>query len=151
MKKVYAVLALVLVAAVPASAASAAPAEHFEESVVGDVFVCASAQYTVIEGTLKSVFHEGSSRSGNTNFTGTLVPQHVVLEDQDENQYLLAGAVWFGDTANAQHGSAQGTFTAYLNIVSPGGGVVDTVRQTGHFSTSGNEFFLDHGTCELPE
>jgi hypothetical protein len=151
MKKVYALLALVLAAAAAASPASAAPAQHFEDSVVGDVFVCSSAQYTVIEGTLKSVFHEGSSKSGNTNFTGTLVPRHVVLEDEDGNQYSLAGAVWFGDTANAQQGSAQGTFTAYMNIVSPGGGVVDTVRQTGHFSTTGNEFFLDRGSCELPE
>ena len=150
MKKVYAFLALVLAAAAAASPASAAPAQHFEDSVVGDVFQCATTQYTVVEGTLVSVFHEGTSRSGNTNFTGTLVPQQVVLEDEDGNQYSLAGAVWFGDTSNAQQGSAQGTVTAYLNIVSPGGGVVDTVRLTGHFSTTG-EFFLDRGTCELPE
>jgi opacity protein-like surface antigen len=150
MKKMYALLALVLASAAAASPASAAPAQHFEDSVVGDVFVCASAEYTVTEGTLMSVFHEGSSKSGNTNFTGTLVPRHVVLEDEDGNQYSLAGAVWFGDTANAQQGTAQGTFTAHMNIVRRGGGVVDTVRQTGHFSSTG-EFFLDNGSCELPE
>jgi hypothetical protein len=150
MKKVHALLALLLASAAAASPASAAPAQHFEESVVGDVFACASAQYTVTEGTLKSVFHEGASKSGNTNFTGTLVPRHVVLEDEDGNEYSLAGAVWFGDTANAQQGSAQGTFTAYMNIVSRGGGVVDTVRQTGHFGSTG-EFSLDHGSCVLPE
>jgi hypothetical protein len=130
--------------------AIAAPAQHFEDSVVGDVFVCESATYTVIEGTLKSTFHEGTSKSGNTNFTGTLVPQHVVLEDEDGAQYRITGAIWFGDTSNAQQGSAQGTFTAYLNIVSQGGGVVDSVRQTGHFGSNG-EFELDHGTCLLPE
>lgn len=150
MKKLCVLFALVFAAAVAASPASAAPAEHFEDSVVGDVFECATAQYTVTEGTLKSVFHQGSSKSGNTNFTGTLVPQHVVLEDEDGNQYSLAGAVWFGDTANAQQGSAQGTVTAYLNIVSAGGGVVDTVRQTGHFGATG-EFSLDRGSCLLPE
>jgi hypothetical protein len=151
MRPLVAALTLALTLALGVANATAAPAQHFEDSVVGDVFVCASATYTVIEGTLKSTFHEGSSNSGNHNFTGTLVPQNVVLEDEDGEQYRLAGAVWFGDTANAQQGSAQGTFTAYLNIVSQGGGVVDTVRQTGHFSSTGNEFFLDHGSCELPE
>jgi hypothetical protein len=151
MRPVVVAVTLALALSLGVATATAAPAEHFEDSVVGDVFVCASASYTVIEGTLKSTFHEGSSKSGNTNFTGTLVPQHVVLEDEDGEQYSLAGAVWFGDTSNAQQGSAQGTFTAYLNIVSRGGGVVDTVRQTGHFNSTGDEFFLDHGSCELPE
>jgi hypothetical protein len=35
--------------------------------------------------------------------------------------------------------------------VSQGGGVVDRVAQTGHFSSDGAEFFLDRGTCLLPE
>jgi hypothetical protein len=132
------------------ASATAAPAQHREDSVVGDVFVCESATYTVIEGTLKFTFHEGSSKSGNTNFTGTLVPQNVVLVDEDGAKYRNMGALWFGDTSNAQQGSAQGTFTAHLNIVSQGGGVVDTIRQTGHFGSNG-EFELDHGTCMLPE
>jgi hypothetical protein len=102
--------------------ATAAPAQHREDSVVGDVFVCESATYTVIEGTLKFTFHEGSSKSGNTNFTGTLVPQNVVLLDEDGAKYRNTGALWFGDTSNAQQGTAQGTFTAHLNIVSQGGG-----------------------------
>jgi hypothetical protein len=150
MKKVYLLLALVLAAAAATYSASAAPAQHFEDSVVGDVFVCASATYTVTSGTLVSVFHEGTTPSGNTNFTGTLVPKKVVLEDEEGNVYSLSGAVWFGDTSNAQRGTAQGTFTAYLNIISTGGGVVDTVRQTGHFGSNG-EFFFDKGTCLLPE
>jgi hypothetical protein len=150
MKKVYALLALALAAAAAAYPASAAPAQHFEDSVVGDVFVCANAVYTVTEGTLVSTFHEGESASGNTNFTGTLVPRHVVLEDEEGNVYKLSGAVWFGDTSNAQQNSAQGTFTAFMNIVSKGGGVVDSVRQVGHFGSNG-EFFLDKGACELPE
>ena len=144
------VVALTVALSVGVATASAAPAEHFDESVVGDVFVCASATYTVTEGTLRSTFHEGSSSSGNTNFTGTLVPRHVVLEDENGDQFKLAGAVWFGDTSNAQQGTAQGTFTAYMNIVGKGGGVVDTVRQTAHFGSTG-DFFLDHGSCELPE
>ena len=145
-----ATVTLALALSLGVASATAAPAQHFEESVVGDVFVCESATYTAIEGTLKSTFHEGSSKSGNTNFTGTLVPQHVVLVDEDGARYSNSGAIWFGDTSNAQQGSAQGTFTAHLNIISRGGGVVDTVRQTGHFGSNG-EFELDHGTCVLPE
>jgi hypothetical protein len=33
----------------------------------------------VTSSTFLSVFHEGDSASGNTNFTGTLVPRKVVL------------------------------------------------------------------------
>ena len=130
--------------------AVAAPAEHFEESVVGDVFVCADNTYTATAGTLKSVFHEGQTPGGNTNFTGTLTPIGVRLVDDAGNTYRLSGAVWFGDTSNANTGSAQGTFTAYINIIATGGGVVDRVAQTGHFDSNG-EFFFDKGTCQLPE
>jgi hypothetical protein len=150
MKRMYLLLALVLAASAAAYPASAAPAQRFTEDVTGDVFVCATATYAVTSGTLLSVFHEGTSASGNTNFTGTLVPRKVVLEDGEGNVYSLAGAVWFGDTSNAQQGSSQGTFTAFLNIVSKGGGVVDTVKQVGHFGSNG-EFFMDSGSCVLPD
>jgi hypothetical protein len=133
-----------------AAPANAAPAEHFEESVVGDVFECVDNTYTVVAGTLVSVFHAGETPGGNTNFTGTLVAKDAQLVDEDGNTYRISGAVWFGDTFNANNGNAQGTFTAYLNIISQGGGVVDRVAQTGHFGSNG-EFFLDKGTCILPE
>jgi hypothetical protein len=119
--------------------------------VVGDVFDCGENTYTVVSGTLTSVFHSGVTPTGNTNFTGTLTAKDVTLVDEDGNIYRIGGAVWFGDTSNANQGSAQGTFTAYLNIVSQGGGVVDRVAQTAHFSSNGTEFFLDKGTCLLPE
>jgi len=150
MKKLYLLLALVLAAAAAAYPASAAPAEHFTEDVTGDVFVCDSAVYTVTSGTLLGVFHEGTSASGNTNFTGTLVPKHVVLEDGEGNVYSLSGAVWFGNTSNAQQGTSQGTFTAFFNIVSKGGGVVDTVRMVAHFGANG-EFSIDSGSCVRPD
>jgi hypothetical protein len=150
MKRMYLLLALVLATAAAAYSASAAPAQHFTEDVTGDVFSCSTATYTVTSGTLMSVFHEGTSASGNTNFTGTLVPRKVALEDGEGNVYSLSGAVWFGDTSNAQQGSSQGTFTAFLNIISKGGGVVDTVRQVGHFGANG-EFVMDSGSCVLPD
>jgi hypothetical protein len=106
--------------------------------------------YTVTSGVLVNRFHFGESASGNTNNTGTLVGRRVVLEDADGNVYSLRGAVWFGGTSNAQQGTEQGTFTAFLNIIRKGGGVVDTVRMVAHFGSNG-EFFIDSGTCVLPD
>jgi len=137
--------------ALAASPAVAAGAIHEEESVVGDVFECETTTYTVTSGTLKAVFHEGESASGNFNFTGTLTPKHVTLVDEDGNSYRLAGAVWFGATGNAQQETGQETFTAYLNILAAGGGVVDKVSQTGHFDFEGDGFLFDKGTCILPD
>jgi hypothetical protein len=137
--------------ALAACPAVAAGAIHEEESVVGDVIECETTTYTVTSGTLKAVFHEGESASGNFNFTGTLTPQHVTLVDEDGNSYRLAGAVWFGATGNAQQETGQETFTAYLNILAAGGGVVDTVAQTGHFDFEGDGFLFDKGTCILPD
>jgi hypothetical protein len=151
MKKVYLLLALVLAAAAAAVPASAnAPAQHFTESVVGDVFVCESAVYTVTSGVIAITFHEGSSASGNQNFTGTIVPRGVKVVDAVGNVYSVQGATWFGGTLNAQQGSEQFTFTTFLNIVSAGGGVVDAVRLVGHFSTNGQTFEFDFGTCAEP-
>jgi hypothetical protein len=143
------VLALLLVGAPTALASQ--PAIHSTEDVTGDVFVCGARTYTAVSGTLSVVIHEGTSASGNLNFTGTLTPRNVVLEDAAGNTYYIAGAVWFGGTVNTQQGSEQGTFTAKLQIVARGGGTVDSVNVVGHFNTNGNEVNLDIGTCVLPE
>jgi hypothetical protein len=143
------VLALLLLGAPTALANQ--PAMHFTEDVTGDVFVCGARTYTVVSGTLSVVIHEGESASGNLNFTGTLTPHNVVAEDAAGNTYSIRGAVWFGGTFNAQQGTEQGTFTAKLQIVARGGGTVDSVNVVGHFSPNGKEFFLDFGTCVLPE
>lgn len=137
--------------ALTATPAVGATAIHVEEDVAGDVFVCETTTYTVTSGTLKAVFHEGESASGNVNFTGTLTPQHVTLVDEEGNSYRLAGAVWFGATGNAQQETGQQTFTTYLNILAAGGGVVDRVAQTGHFDFEGDGFLFDKGTCVVPE
>jgi hypothetical protein len=151
MKRAYLLLALVLAAVVAAYPASAAPAEHQTDSVVGDVFVCDSAVYTVTAGALAVTIHEGLSASGNENFTGTLVPRGVVVVDEFDNVYSIRGSVWFGGTVNAQQGTSQFTSTSFLNVVSANGGVVDAVRVVGHFSTNGQSFEFDFGSCQLPE
>jgi hypothetical protein len=65
--------------------------------------------------------HEGTSASGNLNFTGTLVPKHVMLVGNDGNMYWAAGAIWFGSAFNAQTGTGTFTFTEHLVFVDPGG------------------------------
>jgi len=67
--------------------------------------------------------------------------------DEDGNSYRLSGAVWFGATGNAQQETGQETFTAHLNLVAEGGGVVDKVAQTGHFDFARGGFLFDKGTC----
>jgi hypothetical protein len=152
MKKMYLLLALVLAAAAAAYPASAnAPAQHSIEDVTGDVFVCDDAVYTVTSGVIRITIHEGSSSSGNMNFTGTLVPQGVVVEDAEDNAYSVKGAVWFGGTLNAQQGTEQFTSTTFLNIVSSSGGVVDAVRVVFHVSPNGQIVDLDFGSCAEPE
>jgi hypothetical protein len=143
-------IALVFVA-VAATTAFGAGAVHFTEDVTGSQFVCETTTYTITEGVINVVIHEGESASGNANFTGTVTPKGVTLEDEAGNTYSIHGAEWFGGTFNNQNGVERGEFTAYFNILSQGGGVVDRVAQTAHFSSDGTEFFLDRSTCVLPE
>jgi hypothetical protein len=143
---------LLLALAVPALANQ--PAEHFTEDVTGDTFQCEGAVYTITSGTLRIVAHEGASASGNTNFTVTLTPQNVVAVDEAGNQYSIVGAVWFGGTVNATTGGEQFTDTEKLQIVSQGGGTVDSVNVTFHITAQPNNIVVkdfDFGTCAVPE
>jgi hypothetical protein len=151
MKRMYLLLALVLTAAAAAYPANAAPAQHFIEDVTGDVFVCDDAVYTVTSGVVATTVHEGSSASGNMNFTVTIVPRKVVVEDAEGNVYSVKGAVWIGGTLNAQQGTEQFTSTQFLNIVGSGGGVVDSVRALFHVSPNGQIVDVDFGSCQPPE
>ncbi len=123
------------------------PAVHDSFPVVGDVFVCGANTYTVTSGTVSLVMHEGSSASGNLNGTFTGTPRRVVAVDQDGNEYSIVGAVWSGFSLNAQTGGFQTTFTGKLQIVSQGGGTVDSVNVVFHISPNGDINSFDFGTC----
>jgi hypothetical protein len=130
------------------------PAFRFTEDVTGDVFECEGGTYTVTSGEIKFVIHEGESASGNTNLTGTITPRKVVAEDDAGNQYRIVGALWFGETSNANTGGFQATFTGKLQIVGKGVGTADSVNVTFHITAQPNNFVLnefDFGTCELPD
>jgi hypothetical protein len=135
-------------------AAWAAPAQHFVEDATGDVIACDTATYTVTSGTIKTTLHEGTSASGNINFTGTITPQGVVAVDQDGNVVSIRGAFWFGGTANNQQGTEQQTFTGKLQIVQPGAGTVDSVNLTFHVNLVNGEVtnikMFDFGSCAAP-
>ena len=151
MKRLVLLLALVLAAVAAGSPARAdAPAQHFTEDVTGDEFVCESTVYTIRSGVLAITVHEGESASGNENFTVTIVPHDVVLEDAAGSVFSIHGAEWIGGAFNAKTGAFVFTDTAHFNILSVGGGTVGTVRVTFHLSPNGKVVDLDFGTCELP-
>lgn len=134
-----------------ASTALASPAHHFVQDVTGDVFECATTSYTITSGVVKITFHADRTASGNMNFTGTITPQNVVAVDEAGNVYSIVGAGWFGGTFNSHTGGSEFTDTEKYEIVQQGGGVVDSVNMTAHFSPNGTFKFLDVGTCEAPE
>jgi hypothetical protein len=143
---------LLLALAVPALANQ--PAQHFTEDVTGDTIQCDTAVYTITSGTVRIVVHEGASASGNLNFTLTITPQNVMAVDEAGNLYSIVGAVWFGGTVNANTGGEQFTATQKLQIVSQGGGTVDSVNLTFHVTAQQNHVVVkdfDFGTCAAPE
>jgi hypothetical protein len=129
------------------SALANQPATHFTQDVTGDTLQCGDTTYTIVSGEIAIVMHEGQSASGNGNVTGTITPRNVVLQDQDGNIYSFAGAIWFGATFNANTGGFQATSTDKFQIVSQGGGTVDSVNAVEHVSPNGKEFLFDFGTC----
>ena len=150
MKKVYVLLALVLAAAAAAYPASGAPAEHFTEDVTGDVF-----------GLRQRHLHGDLWRSReHVPFRRERVREHELHGNPRRpacrtrgcggERLLASGRSLVREHSNAQQGTSQGTFTAFLNIISKGGGVVDTVRMVGHFGANG-EFSIDSGSCVLPD
>jgi len=135
---------------IPAASANS-PAQHFVEDVTGDVLECESATYTITSGSIKIVSHEGTTPSGNTNFTVTITTQRVVAVDEAGNVYSIRGTEWFGATENAQQGTFQATFTGQLQVVAQGSGRVDNVKVTEHITfVNGNVKEFKFGTCDAP-
>jgi hypothetical protein len=144
----------VLLLALAAPALASQPAVHSTEDVTGDTFQCDTAVYTITSGAISIVAHEGASAAGNQNFTVTITPRNVVAVDEAGNQYAVVGAVWFGGTINANTGGMQFTDTDKLQIVSEGGGTVDSVNVTFHITAQPHTIVVkdfDFGTCAAPE
>ena len=95
---VLAAVAAALVVALPASAAGNAGTTQVSKfDPTGAVFTCPGTDYTVLGGSVVSVFHDSFAANGSEHVTGTIAPTGVTLTDGTTSTiYRLAGASWFG-------------------------------------------------------
>src|SRR5919202_5778600 len=145
--------ATALVVALPASAAgNAGTTQVTTFDPTGAVFTCPDADYTVLGGTVRSVFHDSFAANGSEHVTGTISPIGVTLTDGTSSTiYRLSGASWFGGNFNVVNGKAEFTDTQFFNILAPGGGVVAKVAGVEHSGTGGSDFSFNFGACQPPQ
>src|SRR5438874_12624111 len=86
--------AAALVVALPANAAgNAGTTQVTTFDPTGAVFTCPGTDYTVLGGTVRSIFHDSIAANGSEHVTGTISPVGVTLSDGTSNKiYRLAGA-----------------------------------------------------------
>ena len=148
-----AAMAAAMVLALPAGAAGNAGTtvvSNFDPT--GAVFTCPSADYTVLGGTVRSIFHDSFGANGSEHVTGTISPIGVTLTDGTTSTiYRLSGASWFGGNFNAVNGKYELTDTQFFNIISPGGGVVAKVAGVEHMGSGGSNFSFNFGACQAPQ
>jgi hypothetical protein len=146
-------VAVAMVAAVPANAAGNAGTTQVSTfDPTGAVFTCPGVNYTVLGGTVRSVFHDSIAANGSEHVTGTIAPTGVTLSDGTTSTvYRLAGASWFGGNFNPATGQFVFTDTEFFNIIDPSGGVVAKVAGVEHMSSGGSNFSFNFGQCEPPQ
>jgi len=148
-----AAIAAALVVALPASAAgNAGTTQVTTFDPTGAVFTCPDVNYTVLGGTVRSVFHDSIAANGSEHVTGTTSPIGVTLSDGTTSTiYRLSGASWFGGNFNNVNGKGEFTDTEFFNILAPGGGVVAKVAGVEHMGSGGSNFSFNFGQCEPPQ
>ena len=157
-RSALAMLAAAFVAAVPSMAMADEPAVTETFPVAGDQFVCEDATYTLVSGVVHFIIHEGSSTSGNENFTLTIAPQNVLAVSNDPaaegETFRIVGAFWVGGTLNEKKGTAQFTVTDHFQIIDEGAGTVGDVQVTSHTTFVPPDKLVvkdfDFGTCSSP-
>jgi hypothetical protein len=140
-------------AAVPAFAAgNAGTTQVTTFDPTGAVFTCPGADYTVLGGSVRSVFHDSFAANGSEHVTGTISPTGVTLSDgTTDTVYRLAGASWFGGSFNPATGQFVSTDTEFFSILGPSGGVVARVAGVEHMSSGGRNFSFTFGECQAPQ
>jgi hypothetical protein len=148
-----AAVAVALVVAMPASAAGNAGTTQVSTfDPTGQVFTCPGTDYTILGGTVRSVFHDSFAANGSEHVTGTTAPTGVTLTDGTTSTiYRLSGASWFGGNFNSVNGKYEFTDTEFFNILAPGGGVVAMVAGVEHMGSGGSNFSFTFGQCESPQ
>jgi hypothetical protein len=146
-------IAAASVMAVPAFAAGNAGSTQVESfDPTGAVFTCPGTNYTVLGGSVLSLFHDSFAANGSEHVTGTIAPTGVTLSDgTTDTVYRLAGASWFGGNFNEVDGKYVFTDTEFFNILAPSGGVVARVAGVEHMSSGGSNFSFTFGQCEPPQ
>jgi hypothetical protein len=140
-----------LVVALPAGAAGNSGSTQVTTfDPTGAVFTCPDADYTVLGGTIRSVFHDSFGANGSEHVSGTIAPVGVTLTD-GSSTYKLAGASWFGGSFNIVNGKFEFGDTQLFNIIAPGGGVVDRVAGVEHMGSGGSNFSFVFGACQSPQ
>jgi hypothetical protein len=149
----FAAVAAALVLALPAGAAGNAGTTQVSTfDPTGAVFTCPGTDYTVLGGTVRSVFHDSFAADGSEHVTGTTSPTGVTLTDGTSSTiYRLSGASWFGGNFNIVNGKYEFTDTEFFNIIAPGGGVVAKVAGVEHSGTGGSDFSFSFGACQPPQ
>jgi hypothetical protein len=144
--------AVALVAALPAGAAGNAGSTQVSTfDATGAVFTCPGVNYTVLGGTVLSVFHDSFGQNGSEHVTGTTAPTGVTLTDGvTDTVYRLAGASWFGGNFDVVNGKNEFTDTEFFNILGPTG-VVARVAGVEHSGSGGSNFSFSFGACEAPQ
>jgi hypothetical protein len=148
-----AAIAVAMVVALPAGAAGNAGSTQVTTfDPTGAVFSCSNGtNYTVLGGTVKSVFHDSFDGAGGEHVTGTISPTGVTLTDGTSGAiYRLAGASWFGGSFTAA-GKFVMSDTGHFNILGPSGGAVGQVSTVEHFSSGGTNFSMSFGQCSEPQ
>lgn len=149
-----AVVAVALIAAMPANAAGNAGSTQVTTfDPTGAVFTCSDGtNYTILGGSVTSVMHLSTAANGSQHVTGTIAPTGVTLTDGTTSTvYRLAGATWFGGNFNQSTGQFEFSDTGHFNILGPSGGPVGTVRTVEHMGSNGSSFSLDFGNCQQPQ
>jgi hypothetical protein len=148
-----ATIAVALVVALPANAAgNAGTTQVTTFDPTGAVFTCPDADYTVLGGIVRSVFHDSFAANGSEHVTGTISPIGVTLTDGTSDAiYRLAGASWFGGNFNIVNGKYEFSDTEFFNILGPSGGVVAKVAGVEHMGSGGSNFSFTFGQCEAPQ
>src|SRR5437764_9179098 len=158
MQKMVAILAAraaaaaALVVALPAGAAgNAGTTQVTTFDPTGSVFSCPGTDYTVLGGTVRSIFHDSFGANGSEHVTGTIAPIGVTLTDGSTSTvYRLAGASWFGGNLNSAN-HFEFTDTEFFNILAPNGGVVARVAGVEHMGSGGSNFSFQFGDCQPPQ
>jgi hypothetical protein len=145
--------AAALVLALPAGAAGNAGTTQISTfDPTGAVFTCPGTDYTVLGGTVRSIFHDSFGANGSEHVTGTISPIGVTLTDGTTSTiYRLSGASWFGGNFNNVNGKGEFADTQFFNIIAPGGGVVAKVAGVEHMGTGGSNFSFNFGACQPPQ